>query len=154
MITVCPQSGTGTSSKVPYFQLCFNRVISAIIADNSHGQHGDHTIYSDLDSDSIEAIPEAVPHRNVDIALVRADKEGYVKTYIITPGTVFGPVEGPLVDAGVQHQHSVQVPALVGASVARKQAGYIGAGKNVWSAVSNKDSTSRISFPSRKMSSV
>jgi hypothetical protein len=54
--------------------------------DNALGLHGDHTIYSDLQSDELQALPETALHRNVDIALVNADKEGYVKAYLITPG--------------------------------------------------------------------
>ena len=54
--------------------------------DNALGLHGDHTIYSDLQSDELQPLPETAIHRNVDIALVNADKEGYVKTYLVTPG--------------------------------------------------------------------
>jgi hypothetical protein len=112
----------------------------AIISDDARGQHGDHTIYSDLDSDAIEALPETALHRNVDIATVKADKEGYVTAYLITPGTVFGLAEGPLVDIGVQHKYSIQLPLFIKVSAARKKAGYIGAGKNLWAAASNRDS--------------
>ncbi|KAJ2920430.1 hypothetical protein H1R20_g16664, partial [Candolleomyces eurysporus] len=105
---------------------------TAIIMDNALGLHGDHTIYSDLQSDELQALPETALHRNVDIPLVNADKEGYVKAYLVTPGTVFGTATGPLVDLGIQNKFSMQVPFFVKAALARKRGGYIGAGKNVW----------------------
>ncbi|KAJ2933382.1 hypothetical protein H1R20_g3697, partial [Candolleomyces eurysporus] len=112
---------------------------TAIIMDNALGLHGDHTIYSDLQSDELQALPETALHRNVDIPLVNADKEGYVKAYLVTPGTVFGTATGPLVDLGIQNKFSMQVPFFVKAALARKRGGYIGAGKNVWSAASLSD---------------
>lgn len=57
---------------------------------------------------------------------------GYVKTYIILPSTIYGISSTPLVDLGVQNPRSQQIPALVNASLDRKQGGMIGKGLNVW----------------------
>lgn len=43
-------------------------------------------MYSDLDVDKLNALPEDVMHRNVDILLLEANKAGYLKSYIIVPG--------------------------------------------------------------------
>jgi hypothetical protein len=48
-----------------------------------------------------------------------------------------------LVDLGIQNKYSMQIPIFVKASLARKRGGYIGAGKNVWSAASLSDSMSQ-----------
>jgi hypothetical protein len=57
---------------------------------------------------------------------------GYVKTYIILPSTVYGIATGKIADLGVQHLHSIQLPVLVRASLARGQAAIVGEGKNIW----------------------
>ncbi|TFK40452.1 hypothetical protein BDQ12DRAFT_711156 [Crucibulum laeve] len=107
---------------------------TANIADNALGMHSDHKVYSDLDVEAIEALPPTQLHRTVDLLVLNADKEGYLKSYIITPGTVFGTPSGPLVDLGIQNTHSIQFPYFIRAAIDRKQGGYIGAGKNVWCA--------------------
>lgn len=60
--------------------------------DNAMGMHGDHPVYSDLDIDAIEAVPDTQFHRNVDIPIIAADKEGYLMSYIIAPGNIPSPV--------------------------------------------------------------
>ena len=39
---------------------------------------------------------------------------------------------GKLVDLGVQHRHSIQLPGLIKVSLARGQAAIVGEGKNIW----------------------
>lgn len=112
---------------------------TAFIMDNAKGMHGDHTIYSDLDADAIAALPETAPHRHVDIPIIGANLEGYVRSYIVAPGTVFGTVSGPLVDLGIQNEHSIQFPLLFKVAIARKRSDYIGLGKNIWPAVEVND---------------
>ncbi|KAG2018246.1 hypothetical protein CC2G_007689 [Coprinopsis cinerea AmutBmut pab1-1] len=102
--------------------------------------HGNiQNISNDFDSDALEAIPETSLHRNVDIPIVKADKEGYVRAYLIAPGTVFGVPTGRLADLGVQNKRSIQLSLLFKASIDRKRAGMLGLGKNVWPAVSVRD---------------
>jgi len=55
--------------------------------DNALGMHDEHTHYSDLDTEKLNAIPETAAHRNVEIPIIEADKAGFVKTYFIAPGT-------------------------------------------------------------------
>jgi len=105
---------------------------TAVIMDNALGMHGEHTKYSDLDTEKLNAIPETAAHRNVDIPIIEADKAGFVKTYFIAPGTIFGYPSGPLVDLGIQNKHSIQMPVLIKPSIVRKQGGYFGKGLNQW----------------------
>ena len=60
--------------------------------DNTMGMHSDHPVYSDLDIDAIDAVPDTQFHRNVDIPIIVADKEGYLMSYIIVPGNIPSPV--------------------------------------------------------------
>lgn len=57
---------------------------------------------------------------------------GYIDSYIIVPSTIWGLAEGPLVDAEIMNPRSIQIPALINASLDRGHAGMVGAGKNIW----------------------
>ncbi|KAF8962780.1 NAD-P-binding protein [Flammula alnicola] len=105
---------------------------TGVLIDDARGMFSTDTIYSDLDISQLESLPVTQPHRSVDLTVVNADKEGYVKTYIILPSTIYGIASGPLVDAGLQNSHSQQIPRLVELSLDRGQAGMVGEGKNIW----------------------
>ncbi|KAF5314916.1 hypothetical protein D9619_006947 [Psilocybe cf. subviscida] len=107
---------------------------TAFIVDDARGLTAEHVSFSDLEVDRLNAIPETALHRHVDIPLIEADKEGYVKTYIVTPGTLFGYPTGPVKDAGIQNIHSIQLPWVIRPSIQRKQGAYFGKGLNKWSA--------------------
>ncbi|KAI0710132.1 NAD-P-binding protein [Earliella scabrosa] len=104
---------------------------TAVLSDNARGMHGTDTIYYDSDPDQLETIPLTQPHRDVDLNIVAADKEGYVKTFIVLPSTVYGIASNPLVDAGIANPQSMQIPKLIEASIDRRQAGMVGLGINV-----------------------
>ncbi|KDR76306.1 hypothetical protein GALMADRAFT_140021 [Galerina marginata CBS 339.88] len=114
---------------------------TGVLMDRAQGQFATDTIYSDLNIDQLESLPITQPHRSVDVTVVNADKEGYVKTYIILPSTIYGIASGPLVDAGLQNPHSQQIPRLVELSLDRGQAGIVGEGKNIWPNVDIDDVT-------------
>ena len=58
--------------------------------------------------------------------------KGYVKIYLVLPSTIYGIAAGTLVEKGIQNPHSIQVPALIRASLGRGQAGMVGQGLNFW----------------------
>lgn len=64
---------------------------------------------------------------------------GYIKSYIILPSTIWGIASGRMVDAKFQNPHSQQVPSLIKFAYARRAAGYVGAGMNVWPHISIDD---------------
>ena len=67
------------------------------------------------------------------------------------PSTIYGLATGKLVDIGVQNRHSVQMPNLIRASLARGQAGIVGEGKNVWPNVNIDESESPVTVLTRFM---
>ena len=109
-----PQSGTG------------------VLTDDARGMYASDTIYDDTDVNQIKSIPDTAFHRNVDLLIVQADAQGYVRSHIILPSTIYGIAKHDLVDAGVANAHSIQIPVLVRASLVRKHAGMVGAGKALW----------------------
>ena len=66
----------------------------------------------------------------------------YIKSYIVLPSTIYGLTTGKLADMRVQNPHSVQIPFLINASLARGRAGIVGEGKNVWPNVNIDESES------------
>jgi len=101
----------------------------------------DIIVYDDSNADVMEQIPEERIHRNVDLAIVEADKKGDVNSYIVLPSTIYGIAQNRLVDLGIQNPRSQQIPLLVRASLDRKQGGMVGEGKNVWPNVHIDDVT-------------
>lgn len=115
-------------------------------------------IFNDDDPDDIErSIPSTAYHRDVDLAIVNADKDGtilalsttidvnvsihigYVFSYIVIPSTVWGTAKHTLVDAGISNPRSIQVPWLIQASLDRGQAGVVGKGQAFWPNVHIKE---------------
>ncbi|KAF8994636.1 hypothetical protein BDQ17DRAFT_1311401 [Cyathus striatus] len=106
---------------------------TGVIADAAAGRYSPETvIYRDDDPDQLETIALTQIHRDVDLVLVQADIEGYVKVYIVLPSTIYGMARNKLVDRGIQNTHSIQIPALINASITRGQGGMVGEGKNIW----------------------
>ncbi|KAJ7274441.1 hypothetical protein B0H12DRAFT_1277397 [Mycena haematopus] len=103
-----------------------------VLQDDAKGMYSSPIIYSDLDIDQLETLSPEQPHRNVDLALVEADSQGYVKTYIVLPSTIYGFASGPLVKPGLQNYRSQQIPRLVDLGLKRRQGGIVGKGKNWW----------------------
>ena len=96
-------------------------------------------IYHDTDVEQMKGIPATALHRNVDLAVVEADTQGYARTHIVFPATIYDIAKHALVDAGISNAHSIQIPLLVRASLARGRAGMVGEGKALWPDVSIDD---------------
>ncbi|CAL1716979.1 unnamed protein product [Somion occarium] len=94
---------------------------TGVLTDTAKGLYASDVICDDLNADQIEAIPDTALHRDVDLAVVNADKQGYLKSYIIIPSTIYGIAKNPLVEAG------------------RKQAAVVGKGVSFWPDVSIDD---------------
>lgn len=105
---------------------------TGLLSDNAAGLRDSDIIWDDADADQLEKLAPTAPHRDVDLELIKADQEGYVKAYLVTPATVYGLASGRFVDAGLIHKHSIQLPSLIEASLDRGQAGMVGKGVNIW----------------------
>ncbi|KAF8993627.1 NAD(P)-binding protein [Cyathus striatus] len=99
----------------------------------------DYEIYDDANDAQMASIPLTAIHRNVDSVLVASDAEGYVKTYIILPSTIYGIPKTKLAEIGVQNIFSIQIPHLIVASLDRGKAAIAGDGSSVWPHVSIED---------------
>ncbi|KAJ7106230.1 hypothetical protein C8R44DRAFT_715092 [Mycena epipterygia] len=116
-------------------QTYINTSGTGVLTDDAKGMFRYDTVYDDSNAAQLETLDPAQPHRNVDLALLEADKAGYIKSYIILPATIYGRATGPFVDAGLQNPTSIQIPGLINASIDRGQGGMVGLGKNFWNNV-------------------
>jgi len=112
---------------------------TGVFLDNAVGDFKTDVIYDDANPDQIESLAPTQPHRNVDLELLKADREGYIKAYFILPSTIWGIAEGVLVERGIQNPHSQQVPMLIRTSLDRGRAGMVGKGVNIWPNVHIKE---------------
>ncbi|KAJ6458585.1 hypothetical protein C8R47DRAFT_1245170 [Mycena vitilis] len=99
---------------------------TGILADDAKGTLSEK-IYIDTE---VDALPATQPHRNVDLAIVNADTQGYIYSYIVIPGIPFGPPSGVLAKERVQNPKNLIFTFILSASFARRSAGYVGAGTN------------------------
>ena len=77
---------------------------------------------------------------DLDLHIMEADKQGYLRAYLILPSTIYGSATHELVDAGVSNGMSIQIPVLIKAALARKRAGVVGKGVALWPNVHIDDS--------------
>jgi hypothetical protein len=53
-----------------------------VLTDNAEGMFASDTVYDDTDAAQLETLDPEQPHRNVDLALIAADKEGWLIRYM------------------------------------------------------------------------
>ncbi|KAI6142651.1 hypothetical protein BKA82DRAFT_1003327 [Pisolithus tinctorius] len=105
---------------------------TGVLVDDAKGLYPTDVIYDDLNPDRINALAITQLHRNVDVAIVDADNENYVKAYIILPPTIYALAKTRFVDLGLQNPRSLQIPQLIRAGLLKGQGGMVGKGENVW----------------------
>ncbi|KAJ7598826.1 hypothetical protein C8J56DRAFT_915114 [Mycena floridula] len=105
---------------------------TGLLVDDSFGMYGPKDVIDDIETTKIENIPSTAFHRNVDLELVQADQEGYVKTYIVVPGAIYGVATGKVADSGAQNTRNLVIPRLFSFAFERGEAPLIGEGKNEW----------------------
>ncbi|OSC98263.1 NAD-P-binding protein [Trametes coccinea BRFM310] len=108
---------------------------TGVLTDHANGRYASDKIYHDSRLEEMESLPDTQLHRNVDLAIIAADKNGWLYSYIVTPSTIYGLARGPLFDSGLANRHSAQIPGLIKASLARGRGGVVGEGKPIWNDV-------------------
>ncbi|OCF45228.1 NAD dependent epimerase/dehydratase [Kwoniella heveanensis CBS 569] len=115
---------------------------TGVLVDKAKGDYPNDIIYTDLnptpatrDAPALRSMTElspSAPHREVDLAIIEADKAGLIKSYIILPSTIWGAGKGEVYDKGLSNSFSDQIPTLIKAGLDRGRAGMVGEGKNIW----------------------
>jgi len=55
---------------------CLNASEIGVLCDEAWGMHSNAPIFNDADSDQMASIPPSQVHRNVDLLIVEADRQG------------------------------------------------------------------------------
>ncbi|VDB84745.1 unnamed protein product [Peniophora sp. CBMAI 1063] len=105
------------------------------------GQYTSEQRISDVDPNLDNLTNMSLPHIAVHKALIAADREGYIRSYIVYPSVVYGALRGPLVDTGIAHRYSIAIPMAINSSIQRGQGAQVGLGVNRWSGVHIDDMT-------------
>jgi nucleoside-diphosphate-sugar epimerase len=103
------------------------------LSDDSNGEYVSNKIYSDKKPEDIDTLPDSAPHRNVDLAIIRARNRlgDKAKIFIMLP---------PLIYGATQHGRlSIQVITMAHFALKHGYAGYAGKGKAVWCPIHVKD---------------
>ncbi|KAF8501570.1 hypothetical protein F5888DRAFT_1608771 [Russula emetica] len=108
---------------------------TGVMMDDAAGLRDTDVVYVDTNPEQLEALPPTALHRPVDLEVIAADEEGYVRTYIVLPPTIYGKATGKLYDLGISNPHSIQIPLAIRTALDRGQGGVVGEGKNIWSHV-------------------
>ncbi|EIW84063.1 hypothetical protein CONPUDRAFT_50446, partial [Coniophora puteana RWD-64-598 SS2] len=103
---------------------------TAVLMDNAEGKYEGTKYYDDTVPEQFDTLAETQIHRNVDLLVVEADKEGYIKSHIVLPSGIYGIASGPLFDAGIGNRHTIAIPLLIKIGVGRGAAGVINEGLN------------------------
>ncbi|KAJ3532955.1 hypothetical protein NM688_g7347 [Phlebia brevispora] len=106
-----------------------------ILGQDTGGMSASDTIFDDSNVEQMKSLPIDAPHRNVTVAYVDADVQGYIKTYIVMPGLIYGTVVSPMVAAGVQNSNTRALEYMISPALDRRQAGVVGAGLSRWGSV-------------------
>jgi len=100
---------------------------TSVLADKAMGNYVSDKIYSDLDMDSINALPITQPHKDVDIYIFENNK-GF-DSILVAPPNIYGEGAGPF------NRRSIQIPSLIKGILKVGRAATIGKGLNVWNNV-------------------
>lgn len=112
----------------------------SIKKQDAKGAYPTETIYSDLRANPsakppllyLDSLPPTALHRNVDLAIIEADKNAKIRSFIVLPSTIYGLNKSILAEQEIGNRQSQQVPRLIRASIDRRRSGMVGNGQNIW----------------------
>ncbi|TCD67903.1 hypothetical protein EIP91_011837 [Steccherinum ochraceum] len=105
---------------------------SGCVVDNALGQFASEDVYDDLDTERLNDLPATQWHRHVDIPIIEAATAGYVKSYLVAPGFIYGLATGKFVEAGLVNPVSTVLLGVAMGALAAGQGVLVGSQKNIW----------------------
>lgn len=94
-----------------------------------------HNLIVTLTLPSLKPTSRVRSLHSLNVAFFSHYSTGYLRSYLILPSTIYGRPVNPLVETGFQKDTSVQIPALIRASLDRRQGGVVGKGRAFWPSV-------------------
>ncbi|KIO23946.1 hypothetical protein M407DRAFT_44912, partial [Tulasnella calospora MUT 4182] len=102
---------------------------TGILAETVDGVFHSNKIYDDSIVDDIKSIPENAFHRDVDLEIFSAAKNGLVDAYIVAPCMIYGKCRGPL------PHPSMQINGMIKMALMHKEVVQLGPATNVWNSL-------------------
>lgn len=103
---------------------------TSVLDDGAVGAYKGDKIYYDTDPDSINKLPDSAPHRQIDLAILRASKElgDKAKLAIMIPPEIYG--------FNDKHKRlTIQIPTITRFALKHGFAGHVGKGLGVESQI-------------------
>jgi len=107
---------------------------TGILVDGAWGEYEGTEIYSDLDTEKVNALPATLPHRHVDTYVI--DNSASYDLAVITPSAIYGTGIGP---EGIANKFSIAIPLQIKGAIAKREVTMIGQGLNTWNCVHVED---------------
>ncbi|KAL2811558.1 hypothetical protein BDW59DRAFT_55232 [Aspergillus cavernicola] len=107
---------------------------ASLLGDGAQGSYKSDVIFDDDKPSGIDQLPDSAAHREIDLAIVNAQKElsPHAKFAIMIPPVIYGV-------STREKRLSIQLPTMVRYSIKHGYAGMIGKGLSVWNQVHVKD---------------
>ncbi|KAK4057652.1 hypothetical protein OIO90_001300 [Microbotryomycetes sp. JL221] len=108
---------------------------TSVIAQGNDGSFvkAAENVFDDNKEADVKGIPPTAMHREIDLAIFKANDEGYVDAFIIAPSMIYAKGSGPVRD------RSAQIPSLIQGALLKKQPIRVGDGTAVWNGVHAQD---------------
>jgi nucleoside-diphosphate-sugar epimerase len=103
---------------------------TGVLTEDVRGNKGSDTIYSDLNPDQINKLPDEQIHRNVDLFIIKsADANPLLKTVIVLPSVIYG------VGTGLFNRTTILFSILHQTASKRQKIEVVGPGEATWNNV-------------------
>jgi nucleoside-diphosphate-sugar epimerase len=103
---------------------------AGVVTEDVRGNKGSDIVYSDLNPDQINGLPDEQLHRNVALFIINsADANPLLKTAIVLPAFIYGIGTGPF------NHSTILVPILLQAALKRHKVEVVGPGEATWNNV-------------------
>ena len=103
---------------------------TGVLVEDVRGHKGSDTVYSDLNPDQINKLPDEQLHRNVDLFIIKsADANPLLKTVIILPSLIYG------VGTGLFNRSTIMFSLLLQIASTRQKVEVVGPGEATWNNV-------------------
>ncbi|KAF9255206.1 NAD-binding protein [Marasmius fiardii PR-910] len=105
---------------------------TGVLWNQSKEDGAEGLIWDDEDVTQFDTIHPDAFHRPSELKVLEADREGYVKTYIVCPGIIYDIARNPLVEAGIANAATIIFKSLVPLIIKRSSGVLPLDGKNRW----------------------
>jgi nucleoside-diphosphate-sugar epimerase len=103
---------------------------TGVLTEDVRGNKGSDIVYSDLNPDQINGLPDEQLHRNVDLFIINsADANPLLKTVIVLPSLIYG------IGTGLFKRTTILFSILLQAALKRHKLEVVGLGEATWNNV-------------------